>query len=204
MRTLTILAIAIAAAFSPLSQAQKPEVKGAVATAPGKAAAIATVSTTATVQAIDAATRTVHLKMADGTTRSVVAGDEVRNFAQIKVGDKVHMKYAEAMTLELKKEGKAVVGRTESTSIERAKPGEKPAALMKRETSAVVNVVNVDAAKKMVTVKTAKGELVDLPIQDPEQLKLIKKGDQVQATYTEALAVSLEPAAAAPAAAPKK
>jgi Cu/Ag efflux protein CusF len=35
---------------------------------------------------------------------------------------------------------------------------------------------------------------VDLRVPDKNQLKLIKVGDQVQATYTEAVAVSMEPA----------
>ena len=204
MRSLTVLAFAVAAAFSPLSNAQqKPAVTSAVGTAPGKAAAVSVVTASAKVEAIDAATRTVKLKMPNGETRSVVAGEEVRNFGQIKVGDTVNMKYAESLTLELKKDGKAVVGRTESSSMERAKPGEKPAAIAKREVTAVVDVMNVDAAKKVVTVKTASGEMVDLPVQDPEQLKLVKKGDKVQATYTQALAISLEPAAAAAPAAKK-
>jgi hypothetical protein len=33
-------------------------------------------------------------------------------------------------------------------------------------------------------------------MRDPEQLKLVKVGDQVDATYTEALAISVEPATA--------
>jgi Cu/Ag efflux protein CusF len=37
------------------------------------------------------------------------------------------------------------------------------------------------------------GNLVDLNVRDPEQLKHIKKGDQVRAVYTEALAVAVEP-----------
>jgi len=195
MRSLTILAFVIGAALSPLSQAQ-PQVKGAVATAPGQAAAAAVVTASATIEAIDPATRTVKLKMANGETRSIVAGEEVRNFAQLKVGDKVNMKYMESVTLDLKKDGKAVVGRTETSSMARARPGEKPGGVMQRDITAVVDVVNVDAQKKIVQVKTAKGEVIDLPVQDPEQLKLVKKGDQVQATYTQALAVSVEPAAA--------
>ena len=35
---------------------------------------------------------------------------------------------------------------------------------------------------------------VDLRVPDKNQLKLIKVGDQVQATYSEAVAVSMEPA----------
>ena len=32
-----------------------------------------------------------------------------------------------------------------------------------------------------------------LNVQNPDQFKVVKKGDQVEATYTEALAVSVEP-----------
>jgi len=61
--------------------------------------------------------------------------------------------------------------------------------------SVTADVVNVDADKQLVTVKNDKGEVFELGVRDPEQLKLVKKGDQVQATYTEAVAIGLEPAA---------
>jgi Cu/Ag efflux protein CusF len=199
MRSLKILAIAIAAALPLASVAQKqPEVSGAVATAPGKAKAVAAVTANATVDKVDAATRTVTLKLPSGDMRTVVAGDEVRNFDQIKVGDKLKVKYIEALTLELKKDGKAVVGRTETGALDRSKPGEKPGGVARREITVVADVINVDEKAKKVTVKGAKGQM-DLNIRDPEQLKLIKKGDQIQATYTEALAIAMEPAAAEPA-----
>ena len=198
MRTLTVLAILVAAAVSPMTlAAEKPEVSGMVATAPGKGAAVQVVKATATVEAVDPATRTVTLKMPRGETRSLVAGEEVRNFDQIKAGDKVTVKYLEALTLELKKDGKAIVGRTETGSLERAAPGQKPGGVATREVKAVADVVAVDAKKKTVSVKNDKGEVTDLNIRDPEQLKLVKVGDQIEATYTEALAISMEPAVVA-------
>jgi len=36
--------------------------------------------------------------------------------------------------------------------------------------------------------------VVDLRVDDPEQFKLVAVGDQVEATYTEAVAISVEPA----------
>jgi hypothetical protein len=39
-------------------------------------------------------------------------------------------------------------------------------------------------------------QTVDLQVRDPEQFKLVKVGDQVEATYTEAVALSVEPVAA--------
>ena len=89
----------------------------------------------------------------------------------------------------------------EVKSLERSDPGMKPGGMATREITAVADVIAVDTKKSTVTVKNKEGETFDLNIRDPEQLKLIKKGDQIQATYTEAVAVSLKPA---PAAAAKK
>src|SRR6187402_2094801 len=203
MHSLKILAVAIAAAAAPLAygQAQSPSGSAIVGTAPGKGLAMQHVKATATVEATDPAKRTVTLKNARGEVRTITAGPEVRNFDQIKVGDSVTIEYVEGLALELKKDGKAVLGRSEVKSLERSDPGKKPGGMATREITAVADVVKVDTKKSTVTVKNKEGETFDLNIRDPEQLKLIKKGDQIQATYTEAVAVSLKPA---PAAAPKK
>jgi hypothetical protein len=36
--------------------------------------------------------------------------------------------------------------------------------------------------------------MIDLKVRDPEQFKLVSVGDQVEATFTEASALSVEPA----------
>jgi hypothetical protein len=203
MRSLSVLALAVAAAFPLASPAQQkaqpaqPQVSGAVGTAPGAAMAVATVTVSATVEAVDKATRTVSLKGPKGNVVDVVAGEEVRNFDQIKKGDTLTVKYAEALTLELKKDGK-VVGRSETESLKRAQPGQKPGGVARRDVQITAEVVNVDTAGKTISLKGPRGNVVDLNVQDPEQLKLVKKGDKVDATYTQALAISME--AAAPAA----
>ncbi|HEX4781363.1 MAG TPA: hypothetical protein VH301_11460 [Usitatibacter sp.] len=196
MRRSTLLALLVAAALSPAAIAQKAQVSGAVATAPGQAKAVAVVMANATVQSVDPATRTVVLKTGGGEVHSFVASDEVRNFDQIKVGDKVKAKYVESVSIDLKKGGGGTPGRTENTAIERSQPGAKPGGTAMREITVVADVVKVDTAKKHVSIKNDKGEVTDLEVSDPEQLKLVKVGDQVHATYTVALAISLEPAAA--------
>jgi len=193
MRPFAILAILAATSLAAL--ADEPKMAGGIAVAPGKAAAAAVVKVSATVEAVDAATRSVTLKTAKGEVHTVVAGDEVRNFDQIKVGDKVTVRYLESLTLELKKDGKAVVGRTETNDLQRAAAGEKPGGVATQQVTLVADVVGVDVKKKTVSVKNEKGEVVDLHVQDPEQIKLVKKGDQVQATYTQAVAIAMEPAA---------
>ena len=98
-----------------------------VGTAPGKAAAVETVKMTATITAIDKATRDVTLKGPQGNEVVLTAGPEVKNFDKLKVGDQVNLDYIEALTLELKKGGGMPVARTEKAGAAGAKPGDSPA-----------------------------------------------------------------------------
>ncbi len=195
MRPFAILAILAAAAAVPVAYAEEPHVAGGMAVAPGKVAGATVVKATATVESVDPATRSVTLKTSKGEMHTIVASDEVKNFDQIKVGDKLTVKYLESLAIELKKDGKAVVGRTETSDLQRAAPGQKPGGVAKQELTIVADVVAVDMKKMTISVKNEKGEVVDLHVQDPEQIKLVKKGDQIQATYTQAVAIAMEPAA---------
>jgi len=60
---------------------------------PGKVGISQAVDVTATISAIDAAKREITLKGPDGKDTTVVAGPEVKNFSQLKVGDKVDIQY---------------------------------------------------------------------------------------------------------------
>jgi hypothetical protein len=75
-----------------------------------------------------------------------------------------------------------------------AKPGEQPAGAAGRQVTIVADVVGLEPATQTVTLKGPK-RTVDLHVTNPEQFKLIAKGDQVEATYTQALAMTLEPKA---------
>ena len=162
--------------------------------APGKAGVAQTVKMTATITAIDKATRDVTLKGPQGNEITVTAGPEVKNFANMKVGDQVNAEYVEALTLELKKGGGQKVERTEQAGAMGAKAGATPAGAMGRQITVVADVVSVDPAKKTVTLRGPK-RTVELVVNDPEQLKRVAKGDQVEATYTQAFAIAVEPAA---------
>ena len=60
---------------------------------------------TATVESIEAASRTVTLKKPDGSFVTVVAGPDIKRFAEIKVGDKVNARYYENVVMRLKRAG---------------------------------------------------------------------------------------------------
>lgn len=183
----------------------KPGVTGGavVASEPGKAVIADTVKVTAQVTAIDKATRKVEMKGPEGRTVSVIASDEVRNFDQIKVGDMVVIQYVEALTLELRKSG-AAKAPTEQTAAVRAKPGEKPAGAVGRQVTATADVVNVDEKNSVISLKGPEGRVVDLKVKNKDHFKVVKKGDKVDVTYTEAVAIAVEPAAKAAGKAEKK
>ena len=193
-KLLTAAAFALAASV-PAHAQKKPEVAGdtAIVTAPGKGAAARVVSISASVEAIDPASRTLTLKGPKGNVVDLPVGPEVKNFDQIKVGDFVLVRYFESLALELKKGGSGIRERSERENTESAKPGERPAAGTARQVTVVADVVAVNAKTQTLTLRGPK-RTVDLRLRDPNQIKLVKVGDQVEATYTEALAVSVEPA----------
>jgi len=203
IKSTTVLAVALMGGVPFAGQAQtSPSTQAAVTSAPGKVAGAATTEVTAKVIAVDAAKRSVTLQSASGKTRTIEVGDQVRNFDQIKVGDTVHAKYTQALALELKKGGGSLAAPTEEAAVTPPPaPGAKPGGTVARKVTATAEVVSVDTAKQMVTLRGPEGNEVDVEAQDPNQLQNIKKGDHVQVTYVEALAIKV---AETPAKAPAK
>lgn len=191
-----VLAIAAATGL-PAAAQQKPAatVDAAVAAKPGAAVATQSVKTSATIVAIDAATRSVTLKRQDGKVVTMDLGEEVRNFDQLKVGDKVQAEYVQAIALELKKGGGGTPGIAGGDVVKRSEAGQKPGGKATRQVAVLADVVAVDTKNKIVTLKGPGGNVVEMIVEDPERLKSVKKGDQVQALYSESLAVKVEPAA---------
>jgi len=196
MRIIASAVILVAVSLAPvLAQTQQPPADSGVVTttSPGKGTAERVAKITAEVQAVDAANRTVTLKGPKGKIVTLPVGPEVKNFDQIKAGDFVVVRYYEALTLELKKGGTAMRERTERDVADKAKPGERPAAAEARQVQIVADVIAVDPKTQTVTLR-GPNRVVDLKVRDPKQFKLVKVGDQVEATYTEAAAISVEPA----------
>jgi hypothetical protein len=189
------LALVTAALAAP-TLAQQPTATGgaAVASEPGKAAVVRAAELSAQVIGIDKATRTLTLKGPKGKVVDVVAGDEVKNFDQIKLGDLVVARYLEALTLELQTTKSAAGGVAVREGAAKAKSGERPAVAGGRQVTAIADVTAVDPKASTITLKGPRGNEVTLNVQNPEQFKVVKKGDQVEVTYTEALALSVEPA----------
>jgi hypothetical protein len=194
MRNILFVLVALACSAALPAAAQKPGVTGgtAVASEPGKAAMVRALKVSAQVVAIDKATRTLTLKGPDGNPVDVVAGEEVQNFPQIKVGDYVVVQLMQSLALELKKtKGGEPLAAREAGAV--AKPGERPAAAAGREITAIAKVTAVDPKAKTISLKGPRGNVVKLNVENPDQFKVVKVGDEVEVTYTEAAAISVEP-----------
>ncbi|CAN7418427.1 hypothetical protein LJR267_002751 [Paraburkholderia hospita] len=105
-----------------------------------KATVVGTTTVTATVVAIEPATRTVTLKDNRGRVVEVEVGEEVRNFDQLKVGDVVTTEYREAMSLSLMKTSGAHSA-TQRLIEQRTAPGAKPGGTIGREITVMADVV---------------------------------------------------------------
>ncbi len=190
-----VLAVAAFSAVLPAA-AQKPDVKGGSVTAsePGKAAMVRAAEVSAQVVAIDKATRTLSLKGPKGKVVDMVAGDEVKNFNQIKVGDMLFVRFMQSLALELQKVKSADGGIVAGESVMTAKPGARPAVAAAREVSAIAKVTAVDPKAKTMDLKGPRGNTVTIDVQNQDHFKVVKVGDEVRINYTEAVAVSIEPA----------
>ena len=142
----------------------------------------------AIVTKIDAKNRVVTFKNKDREL-DIVAGPEVKNFAQIKVGDRLDVQYALAVAIELvKTKNNDVRGREVTSDTQTAKAGDKPGMVKTNIVKTTASVVAIDQKKQIVTLKGPKGNVVDDKVENPALLKGITTKDQVYVTYAEAIA----------------
>lgn len=147
----------------------------------------------ATVVAIDAATRKVTLKDTDGEEVIFTAGPEVRNFDQVKRGDRVIVSYHEGFALAFGPKGSGLRERVETVDVDRAKLGEKPGVMITDSIAAVGTVMAIDAAHRKVTLKGAKHTVI-LEASEDVDLSEVNVGDEVEALYIKSYAVNVIPA----------
>ena len=165
----------------------------AAASSPGKGTVTRVATVTATVEAIDAANRKITLKGPRGKVSELSVDPEVRNLEQVKVGDQVVVRYLQALSLSLMKDGKELRVAKHTGDAVRTPAGDRPGGAVARQVEVTADVVAVNAKTQTITLR-GPNQVVDLKIPDRGQFKLVKVGDQIHAVYTEALAVGVEPA----------
>lgn len=139
----------------------------------------------------DPKTRTITFKNKEGESK-FVAGPEITNFAQIKVGDRVNVTYETAVAIELiKTKSTGIRSKVETSSVTNSKPNEKPSELIANTTMIIADIVGVDRDKKLVSVKGPSGKVTTITVKNPALLADVAVGEQVKVVYFDAMAASI-------------
>lgn len=149
------------------------------------------VSAKVTIVDINKKDRELTLRNEDGAEMVMIAGEEVRNFDQIKKGDIVEVEFVRAAATALEKLSDTNIV-SETTDVVRAPAGAKPGVAATHTNSIVATVLEIDTGKRLLTVQGPRGGVVTLTV--PVEMTLfdsLKKGDNISAVLTEAIAISV-------------
>lgn len=194
MKHLLVASITFGLAAACLAQPAAPAAPAAKAMPPVASKSVPAVltgetfKTEAEVLSVDAAKREVTVRMADGQVVSKTLGPEVKNFAQIKAGDRVEATYTRSLRVSFKKGG-GVRSTNELKDSANAAPGAKPGAAVVREVRFVADITEMDARTGIVTVKGASGQTYTAKLTNPAVLKGYAVGDQAEGVFREVAAL---------------
>jgi hypothetical protein len=151
---------------------------------------------TARVESVDAKSRSLVLADSGGQKWDFTVDPAVRNLEQLKAGDRVKLHYHIGLAAEIKPKGTAPHAAQEQVNAKRAAPGQKPGGEVSHSVSATATIESVDTSFNTVTFKRADGTTRTVGVESPkgqEFIRKLKSGDVVEITYSEAVAVSVEP-----------
>jgi Cu/Ag efflux protein CusF len=188
------LAIAACSATKPEPTPPPPTVSVSSSQSQGAGSTQQVTTATAIVQKVNQETREVTLKGSDGKTTTIKVSDEVKNLPQVHKGDWVTVSYYESVAYQVKKKGTAKPGVAGAADAATAPLGEMPAAVAGAAVTITATITAIDRVNDTVTLKGPKGKSVKVKVKDPSRLEGIKKGDLVDITYTEAVAISVDKA----------
>lgn len=179
--TTTTAALALYLALVAGTSAQQPVTKTASITA------------TATIQAIDSTNRTVTLRDEKGLEDIYDVGPDVKRFNEFKVGDTVRMTYYESVVLQVRKPGDKAeaAGATAEAAVTRSKDA-LPGGTLSVQAKMTVTVKAIDPATPSVTVTTPSGATVIRKVENKKNIEGLKVGDKIDITYTRALVTNIE------------
>lgn len=91
------------------------------------------------------------------------------------------------------KKGDGIRSMTVSTAADAGTKKTMPGVSSVNQVTTVSNIWALNAAAGTVTVRGPLGHFVEVALKDPKLLDGVKVGDQIQLTYTEAVAVAVQP-----------
>jgi len=148
----------------------------------------------ATVTELNKTNRSVTLMGPKGNSITLNAGDEVRNFDQLEVGDKVDAEYFQSVAIFVAKADGASPQMNSQVGVELAPLGGKPGITEVAAIEAQASIVAIDRENRMVTLKGPEGNTETHKVLDESiDLSQVDVGDQVVVQATQSIVVTVKP-----------
>ena len=146
----------------------------------------------ALVEAVDQETRVVTLRKSNGEAITFTAGDDVRNLAQVSVGDHLTAEYVETISIMVMAADGLEAEAAEVAAMARAEEGDMPgfAAMDAVVITATVEEINLEA--NTFKLKGPDGAINEYTARNPQNLERSAVGDLVVMTVTSAVAIVVE------------
>ncbi|WP_240745920.1 MULTISPECIES: hypothetical protein [Cupriavidus] len=149
---------------------------------------------------IDPNSKAVLVQGPRGNVVELVAGDEAKNFGQVRKGDIVTVTRGAALVASLEPlDSKTTAMAEQVDRTTRAAEGGKPGIAREITTTVTAEITKVDPAKRLVTFRGPRETLRTVKVEDPAiDLNQIKRGQMAKLVYREVVAITVKaPAAAA-------
>ena len=116
----------------------------------------------------------------------------LHNFDQVKIGDVVMVHYKIGVAARLNPAVKdGIREMVETSSVSTAKPGAVPGVVAKNNVEVLANVLSFDIKARTVTIQ-GPTRTVTISVPDKVDMKSLQVGDQVQAVFSDAVAIEIE------------
>jgi hypothetical protein len=144
---------------------------------------------TATVEAIETASRQVTARKPDGTDVTFYVPTSMKRFDSLKVGDKLTAKYYDNIVLQVKEAGTPDVDAAAGKLV----PVEgAPAGTMSYQRTITATITAIDPKVPSITFNGPGGWKYSSRVEDKAALAKVKVGDKVNITWTMAVLMSVE------------
>ncbi len=166
------------------------------ASTPGSVEISETEEIAAIVTAVDQSQRLVTVRGPQGNEVTLEAGPEVRNLAQVRVGDTVRVIYEQAYIATLTDAEEVDPFVPVAVGAVRAEPGERPGGAVGSIVTMLVKIESVGPDGLTVTFSEPDGQLQAIYVRREESqafVRSLRPGDIVELTFAQALAITVEP-----------
>ncbi|WP_455279463.1 hypothetical protein [Cupriavidus necator] len=142
---------------------------------------------------IDPDSKAVLVQGPRGNVVELIAGDEARNFGQVRKGDIVTVARGAAVVASLEPiDSKATALAEQVDRTSRAAEGGKPGIMREVTTTVTAEITQIDPANRLITFRGPRETLRTVKVEDPAiDLNKIKRGQMAKVVYREVVAITV-------------